>query len=170
MAFGKFGRYYPDGSDVRISRFDLLRLVRSEVDAVAEGKGEEHELRLDSALEELVLESDEQHVRFIVGNLLQNAVKYSAPGSTVRVALTLNGPAAEVRVADEGIGIPHAELEELFSPFYRASNTAGRPGTGMGLAIVKKSANLVGARVDVRTTLGSGTVFTVAVPTRGIPR
>jgi len=164
MAFGKFGRYYPDGIEVRVTRFDLVALLRAELDVVAAGAGADHRLRFTSDADVCAIETDRQHVRYIAVNLLQNAVKYSEPGTEVALELAVGGDDVRLRVSDQGIGIPPDEVAALFSPFYRASNVEARPGTGMGLAIVKKSAKLIGASVEVCTTVGVGTVFTVTLP------
>ncbi len=161
MAFGKFGRYHPDGVEVHPEPLDLVELLRGEVETLAAGAGAQHRLRLDTPGGTCQLVTDRQHVRYILVNLLENAVKYSAPGTEVAVELAAEGDDVRVSVSDEGIGIPDAELQELWSPFYRASNVEGRPGTGMGLAIAKRSAGLIGARLSVDTRLGEGTTFTV---------
>jgi signal transduction histidine kinase len=160
MAFGKFGRYHPDGVDVHPVGFDLVALVEEEVARAVEPA----RLELTTAGPTLEIESDPLQVRYLVVNLLQNALKYS--DDRVRVRVGGDDDSATVEVADAGIGIPENELAELFSPFFRASNVAGRPGTGMGLAIVKKSAHLIGARVEVETGLGAGTTFTISLPRR----
>lgn len=110
----------------------------------------------------LEIESDPLHARYIVVNLLLNALKYSE--GLVRIGVSGDGAEARVVVADDGIGVPPDDLEALFSPFFRASNVADRPGSGMGLAIVKKSANLLGARIAVESAEGAGTTVTIAFP------
>lgn len=159
MAFGKFGRYHPDGVEVHISEFDLVALVTAEVAAVRAARPVDL-----TAVPEWQLASDPLHVRYIVVNLLQNAIKYSDARSAVRVAVDGGATSSRVVVADDGIGIPHRDLEPLFSPFFRASNVADRSGTGMGLAIVRKSANLIGAQIAVESTPGVGTTFVVSLP------
>ena len=154
MAFGKFGKYHPDGADVHLSDVDVVALVRREA---AHAR-----IRLAVDIERRTIQTDPLHVQYIVVNLLHNALKYS--DGPVDVRLAANGEGARLEVADTGIGIPRTELDALFSPFFRASNVAGRPGTGMGLPIVKKSANLVGARIAVESTVGAGTTFTVDFP------
>ena len=69
-------------------------------------------------------------------------------------------------MTDQGIGIPPGDVDQLFSRFVRASNAAadGRPGTGLGLSIVKAITELHGGHVEVRSTLGSGTTFSVYLP------
>ena len=163
MAFGKFGRYHPDGADVKPARFDLVALLRRDVERVAAGSGAGHSLRFETDTPSLLVETDADHVRYIAVNLLQNAVKYSAPGSEVLLALDTSNGRIAMRVSDQGIGVPAAEVERLFSPFYRASNVGAREGTGMGLPIVKKSASLIGATVELRTAEGEGTEFTVTL-------
>jgi signal transduction histidine kinase len=160
MAFGKFGRYHPDGVDVHPIRFDVVALVEEEVTRAAEPA----RLELTKELPTLEVESDPLHVRYLVVNLLQNALKYS--DDRVRVRIGGNDGAGSIVVADTGIGIPEGEVDALFSPFFRASNVADRPGTGMGLAIVKKSARLIGARVEVEMSPGGGTTFRIALPRR----
>ena len=166
MAFGKFGRYHPDGADVHATRFDLVRTLREEVTALAAGAGAGHQLRFESDIETCTVETDLEHVRYVVVNLLQNAVKYSEPGTVVALSLGVGEGEARLCVRDEGIGIPAEDVAALFSPFYRASNVAARPGTGMGLAIAKKSASLLGGTIAVRTAAGQGTTFTVILPLR----
>ncbi|MFO0123054.1 MAG: sensor histidine kinase, partial [Inhella sp.] len=69
-------------------------------------------------------------------------------------------------VVDQGIGIPEADQKRLFESFHRASNVGNISGTGLGLAIVKQSVELHGGRIEVHSTLGVGTTFTVYIPSR----
>lgn len=68
-----------------------------------------------------------------LNNLLSNAIKYSATAAQVEVELLTDGKAITLRVSDQGIGIPEADLPLLFDPFHRASNVENMPGTGLGL-------------------------------------
>ncbi len=163
MAFGKFGRYHPDGVDVHPTRFDLVRVLKNAVNELERGAATGHRLSFTSNVEACMVETDIDHVRYVVVNLLQNAVKYSEPGTEVGLDLAAGSDEILLRVRDQGIGIPAEEVEALFSPFYRASNVAARPGTGMGLAIAKKSASLIGGTIAVQTSKGQGTTFTVSL-------
>jgi len=69
-------------------------------------------------------------------------------------------------VEDEGIGIPEDELPHLFESFHRASNVGTIQGTGLGLAIVRNAVDIHGGTIDVRSSAGSGTAFTVRLPAR----
>ena len=110
---------------------------------------------------------DERLLRHIFTNLLTNAIKYSHVGRTVRFELGLLETEIVCAVRDEGIGIPQADREWLFTAFHRAQNVGDRPGTGLGLVIVKRCVDLHGGKIDVESKLGEGTSVTVRLP---IPR
>ena len=100
-------------------------------------------------------------------NLVDNALKYAKPATTVRVAAR---PAGEGRVAvavsDEGDGIPANHLPRLTERFYRVDAARSRQlgGTGLGLAIVKHVVNRHRGRLDIQSTPGKGSTFTVILP------
>jgi signal transduction histidine kinase len=105
----------------------------------------------------------------VVTNLVSNAVKYSLPGGRVTVSLARAGRGVALAVADQGIGIPAAERDRLFSEFFRASNArafAGS-GTGLGLAIVKSIVERLGGTIDVQSEEGAGTTVRVALEGSG---
>ena len=108
--------------------------------------------------------ADERLLRHILTNLLTNAVKYSEAGKTVHFEITVDGADAVCVIRDSGIGIPEADREWLFSPFHRGQNVGERPGTGLGLVIVKRCADAHGGRIQVDSTLGAGTTVTVRLP------
>lgn len=143
---------------------DLCELLQQEFQEFCEATGEAGRLVFNAAIVALPVRTDRKHLKYIVVNLLQNALKYSPSCGKVRLILEAQAGQAMITVVDEGIGVPATELEELFSPFYRASNVGDVPGTGMGLAIVKKSARLIGAEIGVESVQGEGTRFRVALP------
>jgi PAS domain S-box-containing protein len=111
---------------------------------------------------------DEVLLSQMVMNLITNACKYSAEGTQVSLVVSQaqseQGTVLLLAVQDQGIGIPHQELPRLFESFYRASNASNIPGTGLGLAIVDRAARAHGGRVQVRSVLGQGSEFTLALP------
>jgi len=108
-------------------------------------------------------------VATVLSNLVGNAVKYNHPGGKVLVEARGDGGHIEITVSDTGIGIPAACLPSLFQEFYRV-NTAevrDRPGTGLGLAICRRITTELGGSIDVVSSEGHGTTFTVRLPTSG---
>ncbi|MFD2767696.1 sensor histidine kinase [Micromonospora eburnea] len=103
-----------------------------------------------------------------VSNLVENAINYSGEDTTVRVAARATDEHVEIAVTDQGIGIAPNEVERIFERFYRADQARSRAtgGTGLGLAIVKHIASNHGGRVDVSSTLGGGSTFTLRLPAR----
>ena len=113
----------------------------------------------------LVLGSERQ-LATAVGNLLDNAVNYSPDGAPVLVSTRSDRGVVEVNVIDQGIGIGPADAERVFERFYRADPARARAtgGTGLGLAIVKHVASNHGGSVEVRSTEGHGSTFTLRLP------
>jgi two-component system, OmpR family, sensor histidine kinase MprB len=95
-----------------------------------------------------------------VGNLLDNAVKWSPPGAPIEVAVR----AGEVTVRDHGPGIAQDDLPHVFDRFYRATAARGTPGSGLGLAIVRQVADTHGGRVSAATVPGGGACLRLVLP------
>ena len=112
-------------------------------------------------------EADEQLLGHIFTNLLSNAVKYSESGSKVRCIVERNGQDAVCSICDEGIGISEDDQQRLFKAFHRGGNVGTRPGTGLGLMLVKRCTELHGGKVRVHSMIGRGTTVTVILPVFG---
>jgi signal transduction histidine kinase len=91
-------------------------------------------------------------------------VKYSEPGGTVSFAVWQDNHHAVFVVEDHGIGVAEKDQGQLFSAFHRGSNVGTRPGTGLGLMLVKRCAELHGGKVSLTSKLGQGTKVTVTLP------
>jgi PAS domain S-box-containing protein len=115
------------------------------------------------------VEGDSRRLMQVLDNLIANAVKFSHRNGVVRVTARFGPGAWRIDVADSGIGIPPEEADQLFSRFVRASNarTSGLPGSGLGLSIVKVLTEMHGGHVDMRSTLGQGSTFSVFLPAAG---
>jgi signal transduction histidine kinase len=101
----------------------------------------------------------------VVSNLLTNGIKYNRPGGSVRMTAAVDGPVVRLTVADTGIGIPAESLPRIFDEFYRVGGQAsGIPGTGLGLAICRRILHDLGGSIEVASTPGVGTTFTVTLP------
>lgn len=107
---------------------------------------------------------DQKLLEPILKNLLDNAVKYSPVGSTVDLELYCEDDQVIFQVIDRGVGIPIADKERIFEPFYRGKNSKNLPGTGLGLSVVKTLVDLHGGQITLESEVGTGTTFTVALP------
>jgi PAS domain S-box-containing protein len=161
-----------DAGDLQVDlgRIDVGSVV-SEVVGTAEESGEVngHRFEVDLPEEPLAAEADRDKVRQIFSILVENALRYSPDGGTVTVGARKNADRVEVRVVDEGIGIPAAERERIFRKFYRAESTArdGAAGTGLGLFIAKELVTAMGGRIWVDSTEGQGSSFGFELPAAG---
>ncbi|WP_019873443.1 ATP-binding protein [Sporichthya polymorpha] len=114
--------------------------------------------------------ADRQRAKQIVLNLASNAVKYNKPGGSVELRCVVEDGTATVEVADDGIGIPEADLDRLFVPFERlAAANSEIEGTGVGLAISQRLANAMQGRIEVASTVGQGSTFRLVLPTAPAP-
>ena len=107
---------------------------------------------------------DEKLVRYILTNLLSNALKYSPQESIVQLDMVCNSESVVFHIQDQGIGIPPEDMPRLFESFYRAKNVGVTQGTGLGLAIVKQCIDLHSGQVNVDSVVGEGTTFSVTLP------
>jgi signal transduction histidine kinase len=110
------------------------------------------------------IQGDPERFAQILGNLLDNAIKYSPPGSAIDVSLTVVGTEAHIRVTDRGVGVPEDERDSLFAPFFRTSRTRDIPGTGLGLHISRRIAEQHRGRLWLDTSSSAGSVFVLALP------
>ncbi|MEK6227179.1 MAG: hybrid sensor histidine kinase/response regulator [Chloroflexota bacterium] len=114
--------------------------------------------------EKVRVRGDPDRIAQILGNLLNNALKYSAPGSPIDVSMSVVDGEAILLVKDYGIGVPADESDRLFTPFFRTSRTQDLPGTGLGLHISKRLAEQHGGRVWLESSTDAGSVFALALP------
>jgi signal transduction histidine kinase len=108
--------------------------------------------------------ADPRLIEHILVNLLANAVKYSPKESEVFVRVIGSADGIRIAVTDQGVGIPTEELQHIGETFFRASTSAGIPGTGVGLNLVKKFVALHGGTVTIDSRVGLGTTFTIHLP------
>ncbi|MFC3228876.1 ATP-binding protein [Marinibaculum pumilum] len=157
-------------TEIRWEEVDLTALVPALCDdaaAVARGKDIDLSCRIDPALHSLSL--DRRHLEKILLNLISNALKFTPSGGTVRVeASPLGEESFEIAVSDTGPGIPPDKVQLLFQRFQQLDPSPTRQygGTGIGLALVKQFAELMGGSVGVESIAGSGARFSVHLPRR----
>ncbi|MEU9607946.1 HAMP domain-containing sensor histidine kinase [Streptomyces sp. NPDC048057] len=142
---------------------DLLETCRVAHRARAEEAGVRLEVSVGAR--PVSVSADQYRLRQAVGNLVSNAVRATAPGGAVTLELAGVGERALVRVRDTGAGIPQENLPYLFDRFWRGDASRGRRtgGSGLGLSIVRQIVRDHGGWVDVTSTVGKGTTFTVTL-------
>jgi len=149
--------------DFQPAPLDLNHFCRRVVDEVLSATNRRCPIQLSLPVP-LSAQADERLLAHIFTNLLSNAVKYSEPGETVHFSLERDGHEAVCSVQDKGIGISAEDQEHLFKAFHRGTNVGTRAGTGLGLVLVKRCADLHGGTVQVQSNLGLGTTVTVRLP------
>jgi PAS domain S-box-containing protein len=152
---------------VELGRIDVGSVVSEVMETVEEtGVMNGHRFELDLPDEPLAAEADPDKVRQVFNILVENALRYSPEGGTVTVGARRNADRVEVRVVDQGMGIPAAEQERIFRKFYRAEAAArdGAAGTGLGLFIAKELVTAMGGRIWVDSTEGEGSSFAFELP------
>lgn len=139
--------------------------VLGSLDSLAAQKSLKVRVQVDPALQSI--ETDPQHLRTILTNLLSNAFKYTESGEVAVWVSRTSKQTCEFRVRDTGSGIPLDQQSQVFDEFRRLEGAATRQagGTGLGLAICKRLTNLLGGQISLESVLGQGSTFTVRLPT-----
>jgi two-component system, OmpR family, sensor kinase len=152
-------RYHP-------AEVDLTCLL-SEVCDLQRELTPEAQIRYAAATQPVRISGDETLLRQAFGNMVANAVRYSPGAPVVDVSIKVHDGAVRVLIEDQGIGIPAAERQRVFEPYYRCSNASSIEGHGLGLYIVKKLIDLHQGTVSVDERHGGvGTAFVVSLPAR----
>lgn len=152
-------------SDV-IDAVDFAAAVMAPIEPIAAQRGIEATFEVSPDVP--LLRSDWAQLEKIAGNLLSNAVKFTDVGGQVRLTLAFDASASVLSlvVSDDGIGIAPDRIEGIFDRFVQADASISRKyrGSGLGLSLVKKTAEALGGSVSVESALGRGSVFTVSIP------
>jgi signal transduction histidine kinase len=142
---------------------EMLRRLATGTAGIAAERG----LRLEPSIETgITAHTDDGLLSRAIGNLIDNAIKYTPRGGTLRVALERRDGHAVITIADSGIGIAEAEREHVFREFYQVGNVERdrAKGLGLGLSIVQRLCALLGVTLNLESALGRGTTFTLRLP------
>jgi signal transduction histidine kinase len=157
------GRLELELGDVSLS--ELLVILRGQLRPLVKADGVQ--LRFAFPAEAASIRTDEGKLMQVLRNLVANALRFTLEGEVVLTA-TIEGDVARFEVSDTGIGIAPADLSRVFEEFAQIPGALQKPGhgTGLGLPLARKLVGLLGGRIEVRSTVGVGTTFTVTIPTR----
>jgi signal transduction histidine kinase len=146
-----------------------LGQVTQQVVAELEPALSQHPLDVSLPAEPVLLLGDEVQIARVIHNLLENAMKYSPQGGPIWLQLEQGTDQVVLTITDQGIGIPEADQPQVFNRFYRASNThaANTSGLGIGLYLVNEVVTRHGGTVEVCSTAGEGSTFTIRFPLTG---
>ncbi len=149
--------------EFRMEEVDVAQLAERAVAAVEVLAAEQEcQVLLEAPERPIVITGDGRRTRQVLLNLLSNAVKYGQ-GRPVHVRVLPDGPGAVVEVSDSGPGIPPDDLSRIFDDFVRLDDAPGQ-GTGLGLPIARRLAQLLGGSLDVSSVVGEGSTFRLVLP------
>lgn len=152
----------------QITVFDLSALI-SEVKEEMVPKAKERNIGIaDIQPAALQVKSDQERIRQIIVNLIDNSIKYTPKNGKIKIEAKKNGSKVEVSISDTGIGIKKEDLPKLFTKFGRLetslSSLPKATGTGLGLYIAKRLVELLGGKINVKSVFGHGSTFTFTLP------
>jgi signal transduction histidine kinase len=146
-------------------RVDLREIARRSFQAALPGLSTKHNLHFeDRSGGPIMVLGDTMRLEIIIGNLLDNAIKYSPEGGEIIAQLSRQGEMAFLSIRDAGIGIAQEDMDRLFIRFNRISPRADVPGTGLGLYLARELARLHGGEIVAVSKLGEGSEFTLSLP------
>lgn len=159
---------------MKLAGLDSQTIITEKKEFSLDGQLQECVLLLDGALKEKGVElelktcpvrikNDPYLIKEIWLNLISNAIKFSEKGSKIYISLTKQKGVCTVVIKDEGIGISQENLKKIFDKFYQVENNKTRKGLGLGLSIVKRACELVGAKIQTNSELGKGTEFIITL-------
>jgi len=153
------GKFKTQLGNIKVDEF-ISKIIKEHEVLVKENQKISFADKTDS----LEINSDKKVLRYIVGNLISNAIKYSGSDAKIKVETEMKKNKLLIHVTDNGIGIADEEQPFIFDPFYRANNAAEIDGTGLGLNIVKRMVEILDGRISLRSKLGFGSSFKVEIP------
>jgi PAS domain S-box-containing protein len=150
--------------DVALEPTEVGRVVREAVAEASERASGSRRFTIQVEPAGLAVRADREKFGQVLANLLENAVRYSPDGGTISVVARGRRAAAEITVADEGVGIAEADRERVFTKFFRSERSGAERGAGLGLFLVRGLVTAMGGRIWVESEEGLGSRFTFELP------
>jgi signal transduction histidine kinase len=158
-------RVEQEALELRSEEVELNELLSTQV-TLYSAQSDTHELNFQAAGEPLAVRGDRDRLAQVIGNLLSNAIKYSPEGGVVEVTAEGIGDEAWIWVRDEGLGIPRAHQEQIFTKFFRGDvgRELGIAGTGLGLVLARQIVEAHGGQLGFESESGRGSTFWLQLP------
>lgn len=158
------GRTETGKIELNLKQLDFYEFCLAVIKEITPLTTHKHKILFKYLTEQKYFFLDEKLLRFILINLLTNAIKYSPKGGKIEMEADYIANQLIIKICDEGIGISEKDQKVLFEPFHRGSNIQNIPGTGLGLSIVKKSVELLKGKIEIESNLNYGSTFTIFIP------
>lgn len=149
--------------DFNIEVFDLKLLIEEIIETFT-WSAQSHKIEASLGTVSAIVEGDRQRIEQAILNLMTNAIKYSPKAEKIYVSLEVRETDVRVKVRDEGIGLSPGQQQQLFTRFYRAENTKGISGLGLGLYLTKQIIDRHNGKIEVESEYGKGSEFCFSLP------
>ncbi len=146
-----------------LEQYRLDEQIRQDI-LLLENKWTEKNIEFDLSLQSVAFYGNEALMNDVWTNILDNAIKHSPEGGTIRVRLTVSDDTVSVRIADDGEGMDEEVQKHVFEKFYQGDSSHTGEGNGLGLALAKRIVDLCGGEIFVESAPGKGAAFTVTLP------
>lgn len=154
-----------------IERFDLRSTLSRQCDILRmNASAKKQTVDFESKVDECIICADKEKIEQVVVNIISNSIKYTPEGGKVEVGLDSCEGGAVIRISDNGIGVPKADIPRLFERFYRVgkARSTDEGGTGLGLAIAHEIVTSHGGDIKIESELGKGTAVTIYLPEKTV--
>ena len=146
------------------NHFDLVKLAEEITEEMQMVAKQNQDIIYQHTGTTSIIKLDQNLLKNCIINLIANAIKYSGENTFIEFNTEITNKSCIITVKDNGIGIPEADQKHLFEAFFRAHNTGNIPGTGLGLNIVARYTDLMNGKVDFKSSVNKGTLFTIIFP------
>ncbi len=150
--------------NVHSTAFDLVKIIDELIEESQVVDRAKHKFTFEKNEEKYLINTDQKLLKQVLRNIYSNTIKYSSAETIISTRIYESKGCLNIEINDEGIGIPEDDKSRIFEPFHRGKNVGTISGTGLGMAIVKRNLELIGARLDISSEQSRGTTFKLLLP------